>query len=164
MDLMETLRRDHNMNSHRERVWSLPLHPRASVVPARTAQAKQQREQSSKRIPPSPLCNYLFCTVLRCYIPSAQTLLLVKAMLLAIKLKPFAFSDMTITSASFGMRLTDLICASHLINSPRHLIFNLAVLWLLCSFPSPFIPLLQALQCTSSPQRQDDQDICQPWK
>lgn len=60
----------------------------------------------------------------------------------------------------FLWNVSDLICASHFINSLRHLIFNLSVFWLLHAFPSPFIPPLQALQCTSSTHGQPDQDIC----
>lgn len=130
-------------------------------APSRTAQASSKDNSSPKKTLPNLLCNYLYCTVFRYYIPpslpSTHHRHLGPA---AIKLKLFAFSDITITSASFGMCLTDLICASHLINSLRHLIFNLSALRLLCFFPSPFIPLLQAPQCTRSPQRQADQDIC----
>lgn len=127
--------------------------------------SKQQRQQLPKKTLPNLLCNYLYCTVFRYYIPPSLPSTHHRHLgPVAIKLKLFAFSDITITSASFGMCLTDLICASHVINSLRHLIFNLSALRLRCFFPSPFIPLLQAPQCTRSPQRQANQDICRQWK
>ena len=90
--------------------WSLKDCPR-----------KQQRQQLSEETPPNTLLSTTGtaqCSGVRSPHLHLPPITDSYTTLLTIKLNFFfAISDVTTTSASSGMCLTDLICASHLINS-----------------------------------------------